>query len=53
MASDLVAVPGQPEEPGEVNSDGCRIIGGGVLGEWLGDEHVRDVDQRVDTTEPF
>ena len=42
---------GKPEEPGQVDPDDRRVVGGGVVGERLGDEHARVVDQGVDAAE--
>jgi hypothetical protein len=42
---------GQPEEPGQAGFGDGGVIGGGVLGERLGDDHARVVDQGVDAAE--
>jgi hypothetical protein len=40
------------EEPGGVDAQDGSVIGLGVLGEGLGDEDARVVDERVDAPEP-
>jgi hypothetical protein len=42
---------GQPEESGEVDADDQRVVLGGVVDEWLGDEDACVVDQGVDAPE--
>ena len=39
---------GKPEEAGQVDPDGRCVVGGGVVGERLGDRHASVVDQGVD-----
>src|SRR6202035_1981227 len=57
---DVTAVPtghlvdgtlGKPEEPGQVDPDDRRVVGRGVVGERLGDQHASVVDQGVDAAE--
>jgi hypothetical protein len=42
---------GQPEESGQVDAGDQRVIVGGVVGEGLGDEDARVIDQGVDAAE--
>ena len=41
----------QPEEPGDADSHHGGVIGGGVAGERLGNDHARVIDQGVDAAE--
>ena len=42
---------GHPEESGEVDPGDQRVVLGGVVGEWLGEEDACVVDQGVDAPE--
>ena len=42
-----------PEEPGQADPDHVGVVGGRVVGERLGDDHARVVDQGVEAAEPF